>query len=907
MSFFVVRPKSGIYRREMGARVSFRWGWRALALVFLLMLPLTVSSLDEPAFADPDPALNLPEAQTFATADSFFGVVPAGTVNVLTGFSGNVRAVLGVDSGALRIAESTFNSSTNVLSVSGVSVSVPFGYRSPANFVGGNTTGVGALALEGSLADVNAVLKNLEFKRSTAGGSTLDVSVVRAGASGSVAYDPEGNRYYEFVNSSVTWVEARCAAKFVGGGFDASSPRFDKCKTSNLVPRTFNGLSGYLATVTTATENAFVTSRAGTSQAWIGGSDSVFTRLAGAPDATASNIDFADQVWRWVDGPEAGLVFWIEACTRGFKGICTQTGVSEQARYNNWNGSEPNGAGGGPLDGGSEGALQLLSGGSGTWNDLPITGSTLPFIIEYGGLAGETVEEQLATSVALNVAQNGPPTSVVATPRDRAALVSWTASKIVTGALSAYTVTASPGGANCTTPTTSCQVGGLDNGTSYTFTVVASFTGGSPNRSSAASSPAIPVVAPAPPPATPSPSPGTQPVTVPPAVAPPSVVVPSRITPRTPTTNPTPASGPVLRNNVLPTPPSAPTALIGGRETPVQTTITNPNSFSLTAGVFNMGVSVSQGQGVVRQGAGGATEMEIKSGSSTALSGSGLTPGSRVQVFLPLQGNNSKQLASIPVNSTGSFSGDAVFATRANEQPMPIGRQVLQLVSLDAAGNQAVVEITVNIAQGSPAPEINRTTSRTPLLSPGQSIATNAGEPESVIVLANADQKQATIQGDTWSMSVSVAPQGGGAVGEPTAGEVVVEFVRNESAQIAGSGFMPGTRADVWLFSEPTLLGSVTVDEDGEFTGEVNIDGNSVTVGDHTLQLQGVGEDGYVRAANLGVMVRDADEPVETADAASGMLWGLWLALGGAAALGVGFTTWQLQQRKLRARVGGKI
>jgi tRNA (Thr-GGU) A37 N-methylase len=163
----------------------------------------------------------------------------------------------------------------------------------------------------------------------------------------------------------------------------------------------------------------------------------------------------------------------------------------------------------------------------------------------------------------------------------------------------------------------------------------------------------------------------------------------------------------------------------------------------MSAGVFNLGMSVpqgqgqGQGQGLIRQGAGETTEMEIKSGSTTALSGSGLTPGSTVQVFLPLPGNNSKQLASIPVNSTGAFSGDAVFATRASERPMPIGRQVLQVVSLDATGNQAVVEMRVNIAQGAPPPEKNRSTDQTPELSPGQSIATNAGEPENVVVLTN--------------------------------------------------------------------------------------------------------------------------------------------------------------------------
>ena len=48
-------------------------------------------------------------------------------------------------------------------------------------------------------------------------------------------------------------------------------------------------------------------------------------------------------------------------------------------------------------------------------------------------------------------------------------------------------------------------------------------------------------------------------------------------------------------------------------------------------------------------------------------------------------------------------------------------------------------------------------------------------------------------------------------------------------------------------------------------------------------------------------------EPVGTADEATGMLWQPWVALGAAAALGIGFSAWQLRRQRLRARVGGKI
>ncbi|MEY2900762.1 MAG: hypothetical protein RL247_928, partial [Actinomycetota bacterium] len=59
----------------------------------------------------------------------------------------------------------------------------------------------------------------------------------------------------------------------------------------------------------------------------------------------------------------------------------------------------------------------------------------------------------------------------------------------------------------------------------------------------------------------------------------------------------------------------------------------------------------------------------------------------------------------------------------------------------------------------------------------------------------------------------------------------------------------------------------------------VAIDANVVVVGEHTLQLQGVGEDGYVRAANLGVVVSDVADVASTEDVASGFLWWLWLLI----------------------------
>jgi hypothetical protein len=69
--------------------------------------------------------------------------------------------------------------------------------------------------------------------------------------------------------------------------------------------------------------------------------------------------------------------------------------------YANWNNAEPNNSGG------NENALQIVSGGSGNWNDLPENSSTMGYIVEYGGnnevllypLAQRTVNVTIAAFV----------------------------------------------------------------------------------------------------------------------------------------------------------------------------------------------------------------------------------------------------------------------------------------------------------------------------------------------------------------------------------------------------------------------------------------------------------------------------------------------------------------------------
>jgi hypothetical protein len=156
-------------------------------------------------------------------------------------------------------------------------------------------------------------------------------------------------------------------------------------------------------------------------------------------------------------------------------------------------------------------------------------------------------------------------------------------------------------------------------------------------------------------------------------------------------------------------------------------------------------------------------------------------------------------------------------------------------------------------------------------LQPGQTLATSAGSPEVVNVRADTDTREVSISTNEWSFKVSV-PEESGTVSAADEQAPTIRLIQARTAEVNGEGFQPDTRVDVFLFSEPTLLGSFTVKADGTFDAEVFLDARFAVVGDHTLQIQGVGTDGYVKAANLCVLVEEPPAPT-TASEASVMLW----------------------------------
>ena len=152
---------------------------------------------------------------------------------------------------------------------------------------------------------------------------------------GSAAAAPtlwSGNgHYYEYIRAGTSFEDALAAAEA------ASLPGYD----------------GYLVTLTSEAENAFVFGLVAAAnpshyQTWAGGSDRE-----------------TEGVWKWITGPEAGQTFW-------------SGGAEVVGQYHNWKRpTEPN-------NNGAENGLSAFYFGDPRWNDLSGAEASGGYVVEYG-------------------------------------------------------------------------------------------------------------------------------------------------------------------------------------------------------------------------------------------------------------------------------------------------------------------------------------------------------------------------------------------------------------------------------------------------------------------------------------------------------------------------------------------
>jgi len=166
-----------------------------------------------------------------------------------------------------------------------------------------------------------------------------------------------------------------------------------------------------------------------------------------------------------------------------------------------------------------------------------------------------------------------------------------------------------------------------------------------------------------------------------------------------------------------------------------------------------------------------------------------------------------------------------------------------------------------------------------PELSPSESLAYENGSPVLIQLIRTDDDSGYVLIGDGWQVALQAADSSGAPLRIDDSGNIILN--RDRFVQFSGSGFAPGSIVKVWLFSDPAEISEIIADASGNFVGEAQLP-EGIPVGNHTVQLNGLTENGQLRSVSLGVVV----EPVAVVPAPvpfdfSGLMNMLWILAAG--------------------------
>jgi hypothetical protein len=182
------------------------------------------------------------------------------------------------------------------------------------------------LVVTGTMANINTALASLKVNTGSLRGNIV-LSVAATVNPTGFFYNGTNGHFYRPISTGTSYTGARSAA----------------------LNTTFKGQTGYLVTITSADEDAFVFNNVPQTNIWFALTD-----------------EAVEGQWRIDAGPEAGTLI---------KTSNGQTAGNIVGQYNNWAPGEPNNSGN------EDYAVTKWNGSQ--WNDLP-NGFSCPYVIEYG-------------------------------------------------------------------------------------------------------------------------------------------------------------------------------------------------------------------------------------------------------------------------------------------------------------------------------------------------------------------------------------------------------------------------------------------------------------------------------------------------------------------------------------------
>ena len=183
------------------------------------------------------------------------------------------------------------------------------------------------LVVTGTMANINTALASLKINTGSIAGN-VQLSVAATVNPTGFYYNGVNGHFYKPIATGATYTNARAAA----------------------LTTTFKGQTGYLVTITSADEDAFIYANVPQGNIWFALTDEV-----------------EEARWTIDAGPEKGTLIKINN---------GQTNGNILGQYNNWAGGEPNNSG-------NEDYAVTKWGGGSQWNDLP-NHFSCAYVIEYG-------------------------------------------------------------------------------------------------------------------------------------------------------------------------------------------------------------------------------------------------------------------------------------------------------------------------------------------------------------------------------------------------------------------------------------------------------------------------------------------------------------------------------------------
>jgi hypothetical protein len=183
------------------------------------------------------------------------------------------------------------------------------------------------LVVTGTMVDINTALSSLKINTGSVVGN-VQLSVAATVNPVGYFYNGVNGHFYRPISTGATYTNARTLAS----------------------QQTFKGQQGYLVTITSSSEDAFIFANVPQASIWFALTDEV-----------------VEGQWRIDAGPEAGTLI---------KTSNGQLTGNIQGQYNNWAPGEPNNSG-------NEDYAVTKWGGGSQWNDLP-NGFSCAYVVEFG-------------------------------------------------------------------------------------------------------------------------------------------------------------------------------------------------------------------------------------------------------------------------------------------------------------------------------------------------------------------------------------------------------------------------------------------------------------------------------------------------------------------------------------------